>query len=267
MLTFSSTGIFGLLFQSVTVTVIGPIYLALHILGLPESQDYDTITVDSVDLGVLPWVTIISYIVPTIALGLPAINNLSAKANYTAIALWQPFPLYQSILHPILRFVCGGSDGGKQSVASLRKSLGRVYRWVIAVCMGVHVAVIATIVVNSQYGLYPNLSASEVLGATSLTHPPTLAMASPPVSSLDARNIVASFLRWDIYCTSAAFIFWAGYLAYSVKNGPGMVAILEKTFFWTVVGGPISAASILLWERDSAVLRNEEASQVPVKRR
>lgn len=246
---------------------MAPIYLALQILGLPAVQGYETVAVDTLDLCLLPWSTTISYILPTLCLTLPLLNILSSKGNYLAIALWQPFPLYQSVVHPLLRFICGGSSSKKrESPEQLEKSLGKAYRFILSVCMGIHILVIGTLIANHSQNLIPNLSAVEVLALTSLTHPPTLALSGTPVPALASRAIVTAFLRWDIYCASAAFIIWAAYLAYRAEKGPSLVGVLEKIFFWTVVGGPIAPAAVLLWERDLAVLKKSRASQAPTKK-
>lgn len=254
----------------VTIAVTAPIYLTLQILSLPQVQDYDTVAVDSVDLSILPWATTISYVLPSLGLALPALNKLSSRAKYHAIALWQPFPLYQSVLHPLLRSLLGGSPPSskrRESPEQVEKSLGKAYRFVLSVCMGVHLLVVGTLVANHFQNFIPGLTFAEALAPTSLTNPPILAMAQTPVPAAVSRDIVGAFLRWDIYSTSASFILWASYLAYSTEKGPGFFGILEKILFWTVAGGPITAAAILLWERDLAVLKKVKASQASTKKK
>lgn len=239
MLNPTRTGSFGTVVQVMTITIIAPIYLTVQLLISPGD-----VAVDALDLDMLPFSTSIAYILPSIGLALPLLKDISPGAKYLAIALWQPFPLYQTAIHTILRYIFRNK---RQDKGGLR----RAYKFVLWLTMGAHLLVVGTIIV-SRAGFIPLLSVSKILSPGSLASPATLAMLDPPVSAAAARDIVVSFLRWDVYCASAAFVIWAAHLAPG-----GLPSRVAKVVFWTVVGGPVAPAVMLIWERDEAVLAKQ----------
>lgn len=197
--------------------------------------------------------------IPSIGLSLPLLNVLDREGNYAAIALWQPFPLYQAVVHPVLRAIygtfCGRTNPSRHDPARQKKTLDKAYRFVLGLTMGIHLLVVGIIVASLTLDAVPRTSPMEILAPTSLSDPPTLALLYPPVSAIDSRTIVASFLRWDVYGTCASLAFWAMYQWQSVREGSRLAVVLAKSLFWAVLGGPLCPAIMLLWERDSVALR------------
>ncbi|KAI3576285.1 hypothetical protein IWW34DRAFT_745995 [Fusarium oxysporum f. sp. albedinis] len=258
----SWTGSFGIVFQSVTITIIAPIYLTLQLLLSPTIPQQAYLLADPCDLSLLPISTVISYIVPTIGLCLPLIFDVSREAKFIAVALWQPFPLYQTAIQRVSRLVCWSRRGKANNTAHIdpracRKAMNRAYRFITTLAVGVHLAVFGTILASSM-DLTDNVSGRHILALTSLTNPPTLALLSPPVSAMQSREIVVSFLRWDVYCTCLAMAIWTGYQLYSAQRAPSRVVICFNTIWWTILGGPIYPALRHLWERDAMVLDRME---------
>ena len=252
--------------QAVTINLISPVYLTIQLLLNPAASDPTAVFVDPADLELMPFSTIISFVLPSIALGLPLLNVLETWQNYAAIAFWQPFPLIQTFVHAALRGaygVCGGGTGGSGQLDAARqkKAMDRAYKFVLGMTMGVHVIVLGTILSSAVVDAVPATSVWEILSLTSLTNPPTLALLEPPVSALSSRLIVSSFLRWDVYCTCASLAVWAGYQWQSVQETSRVVAMLCKIGVWAVLGGPLAPAIMLLWERDSLVLSRESKSK------
>ncbi|KAH8812234.1 hypothetical protein F5884DRAFT_669617 [Xylogone sp. PMI_703] len=255
----SFTGAFGILIQTVTITIIAPLYLILQILSSPSVSLQNAVLVDPTDLAILPIATTISYFLPTIALSLPLLNVLSQKGNYIAIALWQPFPLYQSIVHAGLRLVYGDSSAKSNKAAqtnprSYKKKFHSAYRFILFLTMGVHLLVVGTIVASAFTEMLPTISGTNVLALSSLTNPPTLRLQDPPVSAMDSRLMVLSFLRWDVYCACASLMIWAVYQLHQVHGSSKLLMTSCKVIFWTVLGGLVTPAVMLLRERDDEVL-------------
>lgn len=238
-----------------TINLVAPVYLTIQLLLDPASANPGAILADPADLEVLPLATFISFVVPSIGLFLPLLNILDKEGNYAAIALWQPFPLYQVIVHPILCAINGGkTNGGKFDVARQRKALNKAYKFIAGLTIGAHLIVVGTIVASPYLDAVPTTSLSETLALTSLTDPPTLALLNPPVSALDSRTIVSSFLRWDVYGTCASLTFWAIYQWQAVQETSRLAVAVFRTLFWAVLGGPLCPAIMLLWERDDVAL-------------
>ncbi|KPM40506.1 hypothetical protein AK830_g6039 [Neonectria ditissima] len=268
----SWTGSFGIVFQAITITVVAPIYLTLQLLFSTSGSQTSSVLVDPSDLAILPLATAVSYVLPSIGLCLPLLNVLSQEGNDLVIALWQPFPLYQSAVQAVLRSFCTGSSrrvGDRVRINPERclLALGRAYRFILCLTMGAHLIVVGTIMASNFTHLLPAVSATQILAPTSLTNPPTLALLTPPVSAIGSRAIVVSFLRWDVYYTCASLIIWAAYHLKSTQESRGWVGIIRKALLWTIVGGPIAPAVMLLWERDAIVLDKLQLSDMRFKRR
>lgn len=257
-----------MVFQLVTVTIISPIYLALEVGKAHLSPTFDDLSIEPNELEVIPWATAISFVLPTIGMTMPLLNVLSAEMNYLLIALWQPFPFYQSLFQPILRQISGKKGGReKASHAEYEQGLGKAYGFVLKLCAGAHLFVLGAAFLFQASDSLPDVSLAQILKPTSLSLPPTLAILSPPVSALDARAIVLGFLRWDIYCASAAFSIWAGYHTYQYEKQASLLNIAARIVFWTVVGGPMAPAAVLLWDRDTVALRSANQSKSLKKRK
>lgn len=194
---------------------------------------------------------------------MPQMNVLDAETCYAAIALWQPFPLYQSVVHPVLRAIFGRGDNGPGQSASARqkKAVGRAYRFALGLAMGAHLLVVGTMAASFVLDQVPTMSPTQILALTSLENPPTLALLDPPVSAQSSRLIVASFLRWDVYGTCASLLVWAAYQWQAVQETSRLAVMLFKMGFWAVVGGPLAPAIMFLWERDSVVLDRSSQSK------
>ncbi|RSL47092.1 hypothetical protein CEP54_013556 [Fusarium duplospermum] len=262
----SWTGAFGIILQGVTITIIAPIYLMLQLLLSSPTLKPTSILADPLDLALLPVSTVISYVLPTIGLCLPLLNILPPTARLIAIALWQPFPLYQSAIQTISRFFCRSRHGRSNDTAYIspkecRKALGRAYTFIASLTMGVHLMVVGIIFTSHTSDLIPEVSGYHILALTSLTNPPTLALLDPPLSVTSSREIVVSFLRWDVYCTCASMVIWASYQLSIVRGSSSATARGLKTVLWGLIGGPIFPALMILWERDDVILsRLEESS-------
>ncbi|KAH7161772.1 hypothetical protein EDB81DRAFT_785516 [Dactylonectria macrodidyma] len=262
----SWTGTFGIVFQAVTITIIAPIYLTLQLLSSPSVLQLNSILADPCDLALLPVSTVISYVLPTVGLCLPLLNVLSREAKYIAIALWQPFPLYQTAIRGLSHLFCRTRQGKANNTAHInprecRKALGRAYSFITSLTLSVHLVVMGTLLASATTDLVPTVSAHHVLALTSLTSPPTLAMLDPPVPATSSREIVVSFLRWDVYCTCASMLVWSGYQLYAVRGSPSVTVMGLKAVKWALVGGPIFPALMLLWERDDIVMDKLELSR------
>ncbi|CAH0052248.1 unnamed protein product [Clonostachys solani] len=262
----SWTGTFGIVFQAVTITIIAPIYLTLQLLSSSSILQLDSILADPCELALLPVSTVISYVLPTVGLCLPLLNILSQEAKYIVIALWQPFPLYQAAIQGLSHICCRTRQGKTSSMAHInprecKKALNRAYRFITSLALSVHLVVMGTFLASFTTDLVPTISAHHVLALTSLTSPPALVMLDPPVSATSSREIVVSFLRWDVYCTCASMLVWSGYQLYAVQGSPSVMAMGQEALKWALVGGPIFPALMFLWERDDIVMDKLELSR------
>ena len=215
--------------------------------------------IDALDLDLLPWSTLLAYIVPSIGMALPLFNLLSTEGSYLAIALWQPFPLYQSIIHQLCRFVSRRSRsstrrGWLSSSWDYENSLNIAYGFIIGLSAITHLAVLGTVLLSPFTDSIPPLSPASILLPYSLTDPPTLGLKQSLVPVHIAKAIVKGFLQWDVYCTCGAFNVWAAYRASNAPDGPGIPGIIARFLLLGILAGPIAPAVCMLWERDLAVL-------------
>jgi hypothetical protein len=139
-----------------------------------------------------------------------------------------------------------------------RRALSRA-NWVITtLAIAVHWAVLGTIIASTTTDLISQVDGNHILALTSLTEPPTLAMLNTPVSITDSREIVVSFLRWDVYCTCLSMLVWSAYQLHSTRGASGILSTIVKSAFYILVGGPIFPALMFIWERDERVIKTLE---------
>lgn len=233
----------------------------IQLLFSPSIVQQSDLLVDPHDLDLLPVSTTISFILPTVGLCLPLLTDISREAKYIAIALWQPFPLYQSAILSIVGVFKRGTYAPTHGdVREWRRAMDRAYSFITTLTMSIHLTVMAIILASSVTHLIPKVSGQHILALTSLTNPPTLELMSSPVSALESREIVVSFLRWDVYCTCISMVIWSTYQLMAAQRAPNLAITSMKVVFWALLGGPIFPALMLLWERDDIVMDRVEYS-------
>lgn len=232
-------------------------YLILQLLQSSSNTLQDALFVHPSDLDLLPLSAILTYIVPTIGLCLPILDLLSHKAKLFVVAFWQPFPLYHTIIRGTTQVLHRREYLDTKCKAYLQHCRQALQRsnWIMAIlAVAVHTSVMITIVVSTMSQLVTQVSGHHILALTSLKRPPTMAMLHPPVTLAESREIVVSFLRWDVYCTCFAMFIWAAYHRYRVQSSSSVLIIAMKAFLYALVGGPIFPALMFIWERDEIVL-------------
>lgn len=278
------TGTMGLIFQNIAYTNTVPIWLALHLLTSPTAKTKritsSAVAADPVSTKLLPLCVLIGFGIPTVAMNLPSPDVLSAKAHYAWIAIWQGFPVWQSLVLMILRPIFSVFSGSNNSQ---RGAAERVYRTILAISVFSHLSVllialipesaIRTSLVGSLPPWVPEMfreaTFSKVFFPAWPSNPPSVDPSTVEVIPTTwLAPLAVHFLQWDVYCGNLAVLIWAGFLYYvavvaagsssSSKAAPGSgLKALWKTLGWFIVGGPVAAATYLLWERDGSVYRRE----------
>lgn len=262
----------GFIFQNITYTVTVPIYLIIHLLTSPVSNVNPSpaaLAFDTQDLYLLPASVTMAYIVPTWNMSRPVSATLTAAAHYSWQALWQVFPVAQTMYH----------STAKRLTAPLRfqpdfyPQLDDIYRAVALASFGPQTALLA--VAATPAHLVPDALVKHVPGLTrdlfrqiTLTNAfvPCLPWASPAVVTTTTTSVgggvvaadglpqlVQNFLQWDVYLGGAAVLAWAVFVHAAARPGTSVWGgTLPRAAVYTVLGGPVGAATMLLWDRDAA---------------
>ncbi|KAL5615669.1 hypothetical protein BROUX41_005702 [Berkeleyomyces rouxiae] len=95
------TAILGLIFQSASLAFTLPLYLTVHILTAPATPIHGAFHVTHADLVAAPFAGFLAFTLPALGMGLPGM--LGAPAYHYVSALWQIFPVTQSLWHFAIR--------------------------------------------------------------------------------------------------------------------------------------------------------------------
>lgn len=294
----SFVGTVGCIFQNISFTVTTPIWLLVHLLTSPVSKPFPGANANSVlliqpwDLRILPFSITISYLLPSLLMGLPSPGVLSPLAHQRWIAIWQAFPLWTVITHYLLRTAVQGitqrirKEDPKTRAptplgAEYLNNAKYVYRFILGLCIATHVPVLLIAILPSW--LFPSFSpllsrlGRETISSVYVPYFPSL---SHELSSFGEG--VHTFLLWDMYIGATAFVLWAVLLYRNAttekdvvdpnnslpkyrkllvgekggKKGKGDKAtrkLILKVAGWSLVGGPMAAVAVLLWQRDAVV--------------
>jgi len=264
--------LFGSVVQMGGLGPIAPAYFILHLLTSPTaSADLlrgwtDSVSLSASDIEVLPWSVTFGFIVPTIAWLLPTPSVISGSTMHVFQAIWQPFPVYMTIIQSQAKRLQPsgdkkGSTGSSVSSAYL-PAISQVYQIIIALSALIHIPTILLLLLPP--GVFAPFSAKLAEWATlSLVD-----VLVPPFPSLSWKmqslaEGVHVFLLWDFYMTAVSSLIWAVALlhtAYLVnKEGIPWAAVGTKLVLWTAIGGPFAAATVILWERDTLLSRKIKA--------
>lgn len=262
------TGTLGFIFQNLTYTVSVPIYLIVHLLTSPVSNIDPSpvdLSIDTQDLFVLPFSITGAFVLPTIMMTLPAPAMVSAASHYTWQAIWQIFPVTQSAAHKLYKRITSPLSFKNNSYEQLDDFYRTIalLSFVPQTALLVVAATPAHLVPDAALRFVPGLT-KEVFQHVDLVKafvpympwksPIYTALSSKVVSPKGLPELVKLFLQWDVYLGGTAILAWTIFV-YSVAQPEKSVlsSILPKIAAYTVLGGPVGAATMLLWERDATV--------------
>ncbi|KAJ5969670.1 hypothetical protein N7501_005918 [Penicillium viridicatum] len=259
--------IFGLIAQVFTFAFGIPLTCGLQLgSSITACRPHaDNIRIPRAVLATLPLIYVVGYMVPTVAMTLPAPSVISVDLKQIAIAIWHPWPAYVSIMTTVAYFTLSPffSNNHRASMSSLRwvyafafanASLSHIVSWVIS---------LATVMV-------PVLFEERFLDSL---HPANVFAVPLPWSGLTVDNVgdgVQAFLQWDYAIGSAGVLIWATSL-YTVAhknllNTLSWPSLLAKIALLTVFAGPAGAAVELIWERDELVFTETSGSREQVSK-
>lgn len=255
----------GIIFQNISYTITVPIYLMIHLLTSPLAQptpgSSHLFTVNDLDLKLLPLCTMAALVIPSIAMALPSPSYVPASTHYTWIAIWQAFPLWQTTLHWTLKRILPSPTAPTPRKHHHQNPTAAIYKLILLLSVASQstlllIALTPSTAVPEQWR--PVFSAvtvsSAFVPAPFWTPPTTTVTAAIPADALPP--LAHFFLQWDVYCGGAAVLLWAVYVRRAAGGGGG--GGWGRVLGWGVLGGPVAAAAVLLWERDEVVGRRGE---------
>ncbi|KAK4189446.1 hypothetical protein QBC35DRAFT_141341 [Podospora australis] len=269
------------------------IFTSPTVSHLPGNLSWaEVVSVNERDVTFLPLFTVLSFFIPTVLMSLPSPSVLSGKVHYTWAALWQLFPFWHYILQQSSSIF--NTPSPKQTRTPNRSSipdknqkvshaLKRHYQLILTISTITNLTVLLITLTspsllplkspNWLFSMVQESTFSKVFIPAPLWNPPsidstTLALVKVNQSKVPADwlpVLVKHFLQYDIYAPSLAVFVWAGYALASASVQPVAMSpliskrlVLAKTCSWFLVGGPIAAATFLMWERDEVVLKSLE---------
>lgn len=225
LLTASSIGIVGLIFQNISYTVTMPLWLFIHVLTSPVAKPFPGAHANSVllipawDLRILPVSVTLGYLIPTVMMGLES-DVIEPETHQYLIAFWQAFPVWTVITHYVLRSVCQfaakklfSDDSGSRSPVHLGSSylnnVKHVYRFILGLCIITHVPVLLITLLPPS--IFPSSMPSLALQAQNTFVDVYVPYVPVPVDRQVASLTegVHTFLIWDVHVGSIAFLLWA----------------------------------------------------------
>jgi hypothetical protein len=268
----TSIGTYGLFVQNYSFAISTPLYLFIHLLTSPASKPFtsadtsNALFVSTYDLAIIPISVTLGYIIPSLLTIFPAYSPIASPTHQYLVAFWQAFPLWTMLVQWTLKLLCIlilGQDTATKTEKSPQTTAsttylnyaGRVYTFVLVFCMATHLP--AVLLSLLPLDIIPkSMPALAYLARTSFTSAfiPPLPLGQPVKDLAEGAHV---FLLWDMYIGSAAGLLWAIVL---YQNAPrrkqtvtSNMSLIVKMIIWTVLGGPVAAWTILMWERDEIV--------------
>ncbi|KAG6354046.1 hypothetical protein INS49_005017 [Diaporthe citri] len=261
------TGTFGVLIQNITFTVTTPIYFIIYLLTSPAARSNptpDDLAVNYGDTELLPHRTALSFIIPAALMSLPSPSVLSAGAHYTWLSIWQIFPVAHTFYHFLHWFGYGllvqvALPGDiLESKRKDRDALIRAQRFALYLCSiprALAMAVALTPAALAPEALRPVFE-QVTLGSLLVPYWPwNSPVGGDPASPAGKAELAKLFLQWDVACGGLAILAWASFVYLVAVPNKGLLRdVVPKVLTYGLVGGPVAAATVLVMERDTAVL-------------
>lgn len=198
---------------------------------------------------------------PAALMSLPSPSVLSAGAHYTWLSIWQIFPIthtfYQFLDRVGHRLLAEGTPP-KDTHAKARALVARAHRFALYLC--IIPRTVALVVALTPASLAPETLKPifEQVTLESLLVPYwpwNSPMAGDPASCAGKLELTKLFLQWDVACGGLAILAWAGFVCLVAQPERGFLRdVLPKVLTYGMVGGPVAVATVLVMERDAAVL-------------
>lgn len=258
--------IFGLAAQVLTFAFATPLFLGLQLGSSITARrpHADNIRIPRAVLAVLPLIFVVGFMVPSHAMILPAPEVISVDWKQIAIAIWQPWPAYVSILSTVAYYVLSPffPNNHRASMSGLR--------WVYAFAfLNASVSHLVSWVLSLATVMVPGLFKAQFVESL---HPAKVFEIPLPWSGLKVDTVaqgVHAFLRWDYLIGSAGVLVWALSLYVvahkQILSTVSWPSLLVKVGVLTALTGPTGAAVELMWERDELVFSETGGSRQVTK--
>lgn len=282
--------------QFISLQFLYPLWVLLYLFTSPiaQSRSSSSLLLPSSldDVALLPVTAVLVFVPLTVAM-YPLPLFLSARAHYTAIAIWQLYPLWHHAAHRALaaasRVVAGhlsvvvSPAGGASDPAARRArylaGARAVYNVVFAAgVLGQLPVLLLTVGPSLGYHIPAALepwASSDGLAALAAVFAPRSPLDPPRVADVSALEsgglapLAHFFLQYDMYIGCGALLIWALWLHRVAVpyRGSDVLWLLVRVMVWFGIGGFSAAVSGLLWERDWYVLDDDEDEVESEKKR
>ena len=251
------TTLVGILAQNVSFAVTAPSYFLLHLLTTTSTSVTPTATAIAVSpafAASIPLSFVLGYIVPTMALMLPAPAVVSYDRSQIISAVWQLFPIYIAALQIVLQVVLPSFFPSLPNTSS-RAPLRAAYTFAIVLAALGHIGTLST---WGMHAIAPSLFARSFPSLLSVFAP----AAFWPQDARRIKSVGAAaqlLLQWDEICGSLATVVWAmallagGMVATRRTSAVSVIGAVLGAVSVVVLLGPCGAAVAMVWARDEMV--------------
>ena len=254
----------GVAFQLIGGAVMIPAWLMLHLISSPTANKptEDATAIATQTLAATPWSLLIGVIVPTLLACLPTTYLGSFETKINIILFWQLFPVWTNLLQTLFAYLAPQA----QRVSKI-ESLRLFYIPVVAFGAGTH---ISALTLAASAWLFPTMYNPEV--GPQLTR---ALFAFPPHPFSGARITSAGegafwFIQYDAIVCSWAFLIWSTTLRAAVWEKATSTEWANRfgsILLNVVLMGPVTASTLLVWERDTVVLGSEDRAALAERKK
>ncbi|KAF2084758.1 hypothetical protein K490DRAFT_59392 [Saccharata proteae CBS 121410] len=264
--------ILGMAMQNLSAAVTLPIYFLLHLLTRDSNSTPTSLSIPGPDLAVLPLSITLGAILPTIAMSLPSPTILSHSTHQSLVLLWQFFPILTVIAHKLCLTIFTPflspnpnrapphspqkpAQPPSPTPPETKSPLRTLYTFALLTATLTHAT---TLTLTLTPLLLPSLFTPTALASL---HPRLfLPLVSAKNTSLAGglTEGILRFMQWDEAVSAGTAALWGAELylrdAGARRGAWGLLGVLARLVFWSLVGGPAAAAVAMVWERDELVL-------------
>jgi hypothetical protein len=249
--------IWALSMQAFGYWMFMPVYAIVHLSvsqNQPATYSPDKSIFRLSKLRAIPWSMFVGYIIPSFLASQPSISS-TLRQYY--VSLWQVFPLWVELSQVISGITLsffqgpGKSKGPKVNSSQQKDLLRRVYIFSTSLSAITHLATFALLFGHDTIStLVPSLKPAMYSFKQVFVPPVPWSQALAP----DMPTAVLCIMQYDQYIGSSAFLLWSIVLYRQVYPGQSPPLPWYKLIPWvaavSVLGGPTTAATWLLWRRD-----------------
>ena len=258
------TWAWGIGVQTAAWAVVGPVWLAVHLLTAGSAGSEGELDVEVADVWSIPPAVVVGYVIPTLLMAKPAQATEEWEKKQLWTVIWQAFPVWVSLSRLVfarsLKARLGGQEGRRAHGFNSLQHRRSFYSVLLGVAVAIQVTAFWT---ATSQAAAANLAGTEKFRYVfDLFKPCAISPATKMGSIGEGAHLL---LQWDELNLIQSLLLWSAALLHSTVKSQGIRYRDHKAICLGSLGLsfvlPLGFAVSAVWLRDELAFKKEDVEK------